>query len=145
MIRAGIVSQSMWRMWSKSFTPPIAAARFVVSDNGESLSPKNAPEMTAPATRGAGKPIPSPMAMNAMPTVAMVVSELPKTSDTTAGTRQASAEKIMGGVAGTGEWLVAENGARSAGSGDEGRGEAHTFANGHECDADSGDGGERAA
>ena len=43
--------------------------------------------------------MPSPMAMNAIPTVAMVVSELPKTSETTAGTRQASARKNCGEMA----------------------------------------------
>ena len=30
-------------MWSKSLAPVTAGARFVVSDNGETLSPKKAP------------------------------------------------------------------------------------------------------
>ena len=94
--RPGIVSHSMWRMWSKSPSPTIAGATLVVSDSGESLSPKNAPEMTAPATTGSGTPMPPPMAMNARPTVAMDVNELPRTREMKAVTRQAIGRKNVG-------------------------------------------------
>src|SRR5699024_5569959 len=99
MIRGGIVSQSMWRMWSKSFTPPIAAARFVLSDNGESLLATDATELAVPARRGAGKHLPAPVDEKGMPTGAGVVSKLTNTMDAAAWTRQASAKKVLGEMA----------------------------------------------
>ena len=56
----------------------------VVSDNGDILSPKYAPEMTAPATIPAGIPILSPIPIPATPIVAIVDHELPIANETIA-------------------------------------------------------------
>jgi hypothetical protein len=52
-------------------------ARTVVSDNGDTLSPKYAPEMIAPAIQPGSYPCAVPIPTNATPTVAIVVHELP--------------------------------------------------------------------
>ena len=57
--------------------PEIADAKFVVSLSGDSLSPKYAPEITAPAIIPAGIPNAVPIPTSAIPTVAEVVHELP--------------------------------------------------------------------
>lgn len=49
----------------------------VVSDSGDSLSPRYAPEMTAPAVIGAETPIIEAMPTSPTPTVAAVVHEMP--------------------------------------------------------------------
>ena len=76
--------------------PAIAGARFVVSDNGDILSPKYAPEMIAPAIIPSLIPIAFPIPINANPTVAMVVHELPVANDTKAHTTQDAKSKMVG-------------------------------------------------
>ena len=58
-----------------------AAARFVVSLSGDSLSPKYAPAITAPPTIPAGIPNALPIPTRAIPTVAEVVQLLPVAID----------------------------------------------------------------
>lgn len=53
------------------------AAKFVVSERGDILSPKKAPETMAPAVRAREASIAPAMLINARPSVATVVSELP--------------------------------------------------------------------
>ena len=65
----------------------MAGARFVVSDKGEILSPKYAPDTTAPAVMGNDISIPVATPINATPTVAAVVQELPILIATTAQIR----------------------------------------------------------
>ena len=55
----------------------MAGAILVVSDSGDILSPKYAPERTAPATRGKGNPSPAPIPIKAMPMVPEVPHEVP--------------------------------------------------------------------
>ena len=62
--------------------PAIAGANVVVSDIGESLSPKYAPDIIAPAITGLGNPSPSPIPTRAIPTVEAVLHELPVERDT---------------------------------------------------------------
>jgi hypothetical protein len=61
----------------KSSTDETPDAKFVVSDIGDILSPKQAPQIIAPATHGAGMPIAIPAPIRATPTVLTVVNELP--------------------------------------------------------------------
>ena len=56
-------------MWSKSGTSADDEARSVVSERGLILSPKNAPEMTAPAARPTGIPSPAAMPQRTTPIV----------------------------------------------------------------------------
>ena len=53
----------------------------VVSLRGDTLSPKYAPEIIAPATMPGWKPITDPMPMKATPMVAMVLQLLPVSTD----------------------------------------------------------------
>ena len=57
--------------------PEIAGAKFVVSLNGDILSPKYAPEIIAPADISTGIPIAFEIPIRAIPTVAEVVQLLP--------------------------------------------------------------------
>ena len=67
----------MWRTWSNSLVPATPAARLVLSERGESLSPKEAPVTTAPAAMAGGIPKPAAMPMAAAPMVPAVVQALP--------------------------------------------------------------------
>jgi hypothetical protein len=65
--------------------PPTSfGTRIVVSERGVILSPKYAPQMTAPAAISSARPITLAMATNATPSVPAVVHELPVTMPTTA-------------------------------------------------------------
>ena len=64
-------------MWVNKSVPAMAGARLVVSLNGLSLSPKYAPEMTAPATIAGLMPMVWPMPIRAIPTVAVVDQDEP--------------------------------------------------------------------
>lgn len=48
-----------------------------MSDTGEHLSPKYAPQTIAPAVRGTGRPMPIEIPMKATPIVPIVVQEEP--------------------------------------------------------------------
>lgn len=69
------------------------AANIVVSDNGEILSPKYAPEIMAPAIQPSSNPCALPMPIKAIPMVAIVVQELPVITDTKAQIMQVEVRK----------------------------------------------------
>ena len=79
--KLGTVVMDSYLMWSMTFTPDTVGARTVVSEMGESLSPKRAPTMTAPAAMGAGTPSPAASPIRATPTVLMVPQEVPVMMD----------------------------------------------------------------
>ena len=64
-------------MWLNKSVPATAGAKFVVSDKGDILSPKYAPEIIAPAVISGDKPMPADAPMSAIPTVPATVHELP--------------------------------------------------------------------
>ena len=68
-------------MCLKRSVPAMAGATFVVSDRGDILSPKKAPEAMAPAVMADGTPRPSPMLIRARPTVPIVPNEVPVARD----------------------------------------------------------------
>ena len=57
---------------------------FVVSDRGDILSPKYAPDIIAPPIKPIGSPIAVPIPSSAMPIVAIVLQELPVANETIA-------------------------------------------------------------
>lgn len=59
--------------WSNNPVCADADARFVVSDNGENLSPVQAPERTAPQMSAGLTPMVAPIVRNAIPNVALTV------------------------------------------------------------------------
>ena len=61
-------------------------ARFVVSDNGDNLSPKYAPETIAPAVAGNEAPSPVAIPIKATPTVPADPQEVPVTIEMIAET-----------------------------------------------------------
>ena len=96
IVKLGTVVQSMCRMWVKRSVPAIAGARFVVSDSGDILSPKYAPEITAPAASPMFSSCAVAMPIRATPTVPAVVQELPVASETKAQIAHAAAKKTLG-------------------------------------------------
>ena len=78
--------------------PDIDDAITVVSDSGEILSPKYAPDMMAPAIMPSLKPCALPIPMSATPMVAMVVHELPIITDMNAQMMHAVTRKILGEI-----------------------------------------------
>ena len=76
--------------------PAIAGAKFVVSESGDILSPKYAPEITAPAIMPVGIPKALPIPINAIPTVADVVQELPVAIEIIAAIITDAGKKIAG-------------------------------------------------
>ena len=83
MSHAGMVVCIMFLICSNKSMPTILAAMLVVSDNGDILSPKSAPETTAPATMAGLALKASVMPKNATPTVAQVVKPLPSATPIT--------------------------------------------------------------
>ena len=83
-------------MWVKSGTPTLLDASVVVSESGDTLSPKYAPEIIAPATHPSAKPCARPMPISAMPMVAMVVHDDPVITLTRAQMRQLEARNTLG-------------------------------------------------
>jgi hypothetical protein len=71
----------------------------VVSDSGVILSPKYAPQITAPAAAAVDKPIAEAMPTKATPSVPAVVHELPVTSPTSAQIAQVARKKTSGSAA----------------------------------------------
>lgn len=86
----------MCQMCSNKVAPAIAGARFVVSDKGDILSPKYAPEIIVPAICGVGIPRPVPTPIKAIPTVPAVVQELPVARETIAQIIQVAIRNIAG-------------------------------------------------
>ena len=73
----GIVVNAIYLICVNKSVPAIAGAKFVVSLKGDILSPKYAPDITAPAIIPGFIPNTEPIPINAIPTVAEVVQELP--------------------------------------------------------------------
>lgn len=96
IMKAGIVVQSMLRICSNRSTPVTAGAKFVVSDKGDILSPKKAPETIAPAISAGSYPRAVPIPIKASPTVAAVVKALPILVPTIAQTTKTVGMKIFG-------------------------------------------------
>ena len=68
----------------------------VESDRGDSLSPKYAPEMMAPAVMAGGMPRPAPTPYSAMPTVPTVDQEEPVDMEKMAQIIMVATMKILG-------------------------------------------------
>ena len=81
--------------WNRS-VPATAGARLVVSESGDILSPKYAPEMMIPAVRGAGTPSPKAIPMRAIPTVPDVPHEVPVARETTEQINRVAKRNIEG-------------------------------------------------
>ena len=96
MIIVGVVVLAMCRMCVNKSVPAIAGARLVVSDKGDILSPKYAPEIMAPAIIPSSKPRALPIPSKATPTVATVVQLLPVAVDTIPLIKQAANKKMVG-------------------------------------------------
>src|SRR5690606_34873677 len=92
----GTVVGIMFLMCENRSVPVTAGARLVVSDSGETLSPKKAPETTAPAVQYIGMPKPAPMPISARPTVPTVPQEVPSDRETIEQRIIAAARKISG-------------------------------------------------
>ena len=92
----GTVVISMYLIWVKRGVPEADDARTVVSESGEILSPKYAPEMMAPADHPGSNPWAVPMPIRATPTVAIVVQELPVITDTSALMTHEAARNMPG-------------------------------------------------
>src|SRR3546814_21180111 len=86
----------MFLMCENRSTPVTAGARFVVSESGDTLSPKNAPDTTAPAVQYIGMPKPAPIPNRASPTVPTVPHDVPRDSDTIEQSTIAAARKNCG-------------------------------------------------
>src|SRR3546814_3877160 len=93
---AGTVVGIMFLMCENRSTPVTAGARFVVSESGDTLSPKNAPDTTAPAVQYIGMPKPAPIPIRASPTVPTVPHDVPRDSDTIAQSTIAAARNVYG-------------------------------------------------
>jgi len=86
----------MCLMCPNRVAPAIAGARFVVSDNGDILSPKYAPDTTAPAVIGAGNPRAAPTPIRATPMEPAVDHEEPVARDTMEQRIQAVTKNTLG-------------------------------------------------
>ncbi|MNP05250.1 hypothetical protein D3C76_971970 [compost metagenome] len=73
--------------------PTTAGAKFVVSDKGDILSPKQAPQMIAPAASVGEIPVVKAIPIKATPIVLTVVNELPVNIETTIVTYNALTAK----------------------------------------------------
>ena len=96
IVKEGPVVHAMCRMCEKISVSTTAGARFVVSDKGDILSPKYAPEMTAPAAIAGDRPRPIDTPINATPRVPATVQELPVASAAIAQIRQLAAKNQSG-------------------------------------------------
>lgn len=83
-------------MCVKISVPAIAGARLVVSDKGDILSPKYAPEIIAPAVNPTCNPRACPIPIKAIPIVPVVDQELPVVKETIQQTIHAAKRKIFG-------------------------------------------------
>jgi hypothetical protein len=95
---AGPEVQTMLRMCCPVVSPPPTSlgTRIVVSDSGVILSPKYAPQMTAPAAVASDRPITVDIPTNATPSVPAVVHELPVTIPTIAQIAAVAKKKTPG-------------------------------------------------
>src|SRR5690606_14605649 len=88
MAKLGNVVQVRCRICANSSAPAHAGAMMVVSEIGDILSPKYAPEMIAPAVIGSDMSMPWATPISATPRVPATVQELPIDNATIAHTRQ---------------------------------------------------------
>ena len=87
--KLGPVVHTICRICENKSVPAIAGAKFVVSDNGDILSPKYAPEIIAPAVTAGESPKPVAIPIRATPNVPATVHELPILSEAMAQITQA--------------------------------------------------------
>src|SRR5699024_7221954 len=93
---AGIVVHNICLICSYSSLPAAIGARFVVSDKGDSLSPKYAPATTAPAVAGNEAPSPVAIPISATPTVPADPQDVPVTIEMIADTTNAMRTMNLG-------------------------------------------------
>lgn len=98
MIKPGPVVHNMWAMWPQSVEPAAIDAKLVESDSGDNLSPKYAPDNTAPAAIGIErfKPIATPI--RATPMVPAEPHDVPVQVDTKAVSKNAETQKYDGSI-----------------------------------------------
>ena len=96
MPKEGTVVYTIYLICSKRSTLTADDASMVVSLSGDILSPKYAPDMMAPAVHGIEMPSACPIPMSATPMVAIVVQELPDSTDTNAAMIHAVNRKKVG-------------------------------------------------
>ena len=96
MAYAGIVLGSIALICAQISVPATAGERLVVSESGDILSPKNAPEQIAPTVQCIGTPSASPMPTMARPTVPTVPQEVPVASETTVVKIQVAGRNTVG-------------------------------------------------
>ena len=94
--KLGIVVYIIYLICVNKLVPAIAGARLVVSDKGDILSPKYAPDIIAPAIRPFEISKALPIPNRAIPTVAIVDHELPEANETIAHMMAAATRKILG-------------------------------------------------
>ena len=82
--------------WSITSISAIAADRTQLSDKGDSLSPKYAPDRTAPAVIGAGIPSAAPIPIIAIPEVPTVPQDVPVAIDVIAHNISVASRNIEG-------------------------------------------------
>jgi hypothetical protein len=95
---AGPAVQTMFRTWRPTVSPRPTSfgTRIVVSESGVILSPKYAPQITAPAAAFGESPITRAIPTKATPIVPAVVQELPVTRPTTAQITAVARKKTFG-------------------------------------------------
>ena len=87
----------MLRMcWETVRSPTSCGTRIVVSDSGVILSPKYAPQITAPAAAASERPSTVAIPTKATPSVPAVVHELPVTMPTSAQIAAVATKKMLG-------------------------------------------------
>ena len=94
--KEGIVVSIIYLMCVNKSDPDIAGARLVVSERGDILSPKYAPDIIAPPINPGGSPKALPVPKSAMPTVAIVLHELPVANETIAVIIAVANKNILG-------------------------------------------------
>ena len=98
IIKVGNVVYIIYLIWVYKSVPEIAEARFVVSLKGDILSPKYAPEITAPAVMLGGMLKALPTDTSATPIVAEVMYELPAVKETIAVITSVNGKKTDGSI-----------------------------------------------
>ena len=98
MTNDGTVVTIIKRICVNNGVPADDEARTVVSESGDTLSPKYAPEIMAPATNPGSYPWAVPIPIRATPIVAIVVHELPVITAITALIIHEAKRKISGNM-----------------------------------------------
>ena len=98
VIVAAPVVYSICLIWAYKSVPAAIGASIVVSDRGESLSPKTAPLITAPAAISSGTPNAIAIPIIATPAVPALPKEVPVKVEITAVTKKAVTNKNCGSI-----------------------------------------------